>query len=389
MRIVHVVTGSRAEYGLLVPLLAALSDARGLALKVIVTGSHLSPHYGDTVQAVERDGWPIAAKIAMALKTDDGAAISNAIAQALTGFAAQFESDRPDLLMMLGDRYELLAPAIAAMMAGIPVAHLCGGDVTEGAYDDSIRHSLTKMAHLHFPTNHESARRIVQLGETPGRIFNVGLTGLDDLPAFLGSNRAKIAAEIGVDPERPWLLFTFHPVTRTVVSSQVQLAETLAALKLLTQEGYQIVATQPNADHEGRLLSDMLEQWAADNPHVHIHGTLGRRRYLQTMEHAGFVIGNSSSGLTEAPSIPRPTVNIGTRQDGRPRATSVIDCKPERGAILSASKAALALDLSGTVNPFGRSNASARIVDIIAGLEDFVMLLNKSFHDLPAECFAN
>lgn len=375
------VTGSRADYGLLYHPMRAVAAEPGFELQVAVTGMHLAPQFGLTVGAIEADGFPITGRVESLLASDTGSGVAKSMALGTAGFADFLTRAEPDLLMLLGDRYEMLAAANAALVMGIPMAHLCGGDVTEGAYDDSIRHALTKMAHLHFVTNADAARRVVQLGEDPARVHDVGSSGLDFIRTFTPMARAELAAQIGVDPARPWLLVTFHPVTRDARPSGEQLNALLDALEPLLAD-HDVVITQPNADNEGLTLTLRIEAWVAGHHHARLFASLGHARYLSAMRHAAAVIGNSSSGLYEAPSFAVPTVNIGTRQQGRPRAASVIDCPPEREAIAAAIGKALAMDCSGVTNPYGDGHASERIVAVLGDIPDFRELLAKPFHDL-------
>ena len=375
------VTGSRADYGLLWHPMRAVAAEPGFELQVAVTGMHLSPQFGLTVGAIEADGFPITGRVESLLDSDTGSGIAKSMARGTAGFADLLTEAAPDLLVLLGDRYEVLAAANAALVMGVPMAHLCGGDVTEGAYDDSIRHALTKMAHLHFVTNADAARRVIQLGEAPERVYDVGSSGLDFVRNFERLDRAALAEQLGVDADRPWLLVTFHPVTRDARPSGVQLQALLDALEPLLAT-HSAIVTQPNADNEGLTLTRQIEAWVAGRAHAHLFASLGQTRYLSVMAEAEAVIGNSSSGLYEAPSFDVPTVNIGTRQQGRPRATSVIDCAPERDAIAAAISQALAMDCSGVTNPYGDGHTSERIVAVLKQIPDFRALLNKRFHDL-------
>lgn len=375
------VTGSRADYGLLHHPMRAVAAEPGFALQVAVTGMHLAPQFGLTVRAIEADGFPITGRVESLVASDTGSGVAKSMALGTAGFADLLARAEPDLLVLLGDRYEMLAAANAALVMGVPMAHLCGGDVTEGAYDDSIRHALTKMSHLHFVTNAEAAQRVIQLGEAPERVHEVGSSGLDFVRKFERIDRATLAGQLGIDAARPWLLVTFHPVTRDARPSGEQLQALLDALEPLL-DTHSAIVTQPNADNEGLTLTRRLEAWISGRPHTHLFASLGQARYLSVMAQAAAVIGNSSSGLYEAPSFAVPTVNIGTRQQGRPRAASVIDCPPEREAIGLAIREALTLDCSGVTNPYGDGHTSERIVAVLRQIPDFRALLAKPFHDL-------
>ena len=382
-RRICVVTGSRADYGLLVPVLHALAADPAFVVQVAVTGMHLAPEFGLTVREVEADGWDIAGRVESLADGDGAAAVASSIGRGTAGFGRLFATLRPDLVMLLGDRYEILAAGNAAMVAGLPVAHLCGGDVTYGAYDDSIRHALTKLAHLHFVTHDAARQRVIQLGESPAAVFDVGSPGLDALRATALPDRTALAADLRIDADATWLLFTFHPATRDPEPSIQQMAAALAALDVFIARGLTVVATQPNADNDGRALTAQLHGWARDRPTVRVFASLGQTRYLGVMRHAAAVVGNSSSGLYEAPSLKVATVNIGSRQDGRPRASSVIDCGRSTPEITAAIDAALTLDCRSAVNPFGDGNAAARIVAVLRAIPDFGALTAKHFHDLP------
>jgi UDP-N-acetylglucosamine 2-epimerase (non-hydrolysing)/GDP/UDP-N,N'-diacetylbacillosamine 2-epimerase (hydrolysing) len=375
------VTGSRADYGLLYHPMRAVAAEPGFELQVAVTGMHLSPQFGLTVGAIEADGFPITGRVESLLASDTGSGIAKSMALGTAGFADLLARAQPDLLVLLGDRYEMLAAANAALVMGVPMAHLCGGDVTEGAYDDSIRHALTKMAHLHFVTNAEAAARVIQLGEPPKRVHNVGSSGLDFVRNFERLDRATLAGQLGVEAARPWLLVTFHPVTRDARPSGEQLQALLGALEPRLAD-HSVIITQPNADNEGLTLTRQIEAWITGRAHAHLFASLGQTRYLSVMAEAAAVIGNSSSGLYEAPSFAVPTVNIGTRQQGRPRAASVIDCAPEREAISAAIAQARAMDCTGVTNPYGNGHTSERIVAVLKQVADFRALLAKPFHDL-------
>lgn len=392
-RTVCVVTGSRAEYGYLYWPMRLIRDCPQLELRLVVTGMHLGPVFGNTWRDIERDGFTIdkrvrsvarvddaVAAVRSGVRGDDAVAVVRSIGRGTLGFPAVLKELAPDFLMLFGDRYEMLPAAIAALVAGIPVAHLGGGDVSEGAFDESIRHALTKMSHLHFVTNHEAARRVARMGEDPANIHCVGSTSLDFVKRMTFMPRDEVFAAIGLAPRARNLLVTFHPVTLDRRSSVDQLEELLAALDELGP-AVGIVLTGPNADPEGRAMAVRLAEFAALREHVVFRVSLGHSLYLNALNQVDACVGNSSSGLYEAPSFGIPTVNIGARQKGRLRADSVIDCAPERDAIARAIAAALERDCSGTVNPYGDGEASPRIVSILAGIEDPKALLGKRFHD--------
>ena len=381
-RRVCVVTGSRAEYGLLRWVIDGLRHTRGIELQLAVTGAHLEAAFGATVAAIKADGYPIAARVPMRLKDDTPAGIARSMALGLAGFGAAFARLRPQLVVVLGDRYEILAAAQAALLANIPIAHIAGGDLTEGAYDDAMRHALTKMSHLHFVTNPASGRRVVQMGEDPRRVHVVGSPGLDNLKRLKLLGRAALERALGARLRARNLLVTFHPVTLAPQDSGAQLDELLHALDALGAETG-IFFTLPNADGGGRALRRKIERFVARHANARAFASLGQLRYLSLMREVDAVVGNSSSGLYEAPALRKPSVNIGERQKGRLRAASVIDAAPRRKAIGAAIRRALALDTRRARTPYGDGNAARRIVKVIAGAGDFAPLLHKRFHPAP------
>lgn len=375
------VTGSRADYGLLAGPMRLLREDPFFALQIVATGQHLTPSSGNSLKEVERDGFVVDARVDMLLAADTPAAVTKSMGVALMGFAEVFERSAPDLLLLLGDRYEILVAAQAALLARIPIAHLCGGDVTEGAIDDAIRHALTKMSHLHFVTTTEAARRVRQMGEDPGRVHVVGSSGVDMIQRTQTMTREQLFADLGMSVERRSLLVTFHPATLGEDSEQ-HCAELLAALHTLCPE-MNLIFTGVNADPGGRSLQAMISGFCAEHPNARSFDSLGARRYYSALAHVDVVVGNSSSGLCEAPSFHVPTVNIGDRQKGRLKAASVLDCPPERTAIGKAIAAALAMDCSDMVNPYGDGRASERIVQILKEIADPKALLRKTFHMSP------
>jgi len=380
-RKICVVTGGRADYGLLYWPMREIAAADDLELQVIATGMHLSPEFGDTLRRIEADGFSVSAQVEMLLSSDTAVGVAKSIGLGVIGFADAFARLVPDLLLVLGDRFEILAAVEAALVARLPVAHLCGGDITEGAYDDAIRHAITKMAHLHFATNEAAARRLRQMGEEPGHVFTVGSPGIDNICRLTPMSREEVARETGLDLSRPTLLVTFHPATLGGAAASSELDELLAALDLVGS-GMTIAVTLPNADNEGRSLRRALEAFAAGHPNVRTFAALGSRLYLNLMRCADVVVGNSSSGLYEAPSLGTPTVDIGDRQQGRLKASSVISCAPERKAIAEAIRAAMARGKALTENPYGAGDSSRRIVEILRGFDDFRALTRKRFFDL-------
>jgi UDP-hydrolysing UDP-N-acetyl-D-glucosamine 2-epimerase len=376
-----VVTGTRADYGLLRPVMRALDAAEDLELMVVATGAHLSPEFGLTVEVIEADGFTIAERIEMLLSSDTAVGISTSMGLATIGMAGALERLRPDLLVVLGDRYEILAVVQAALVAKVPVAHLSGGDITEGAIDDAIRHAVTKLSHLHFVTNRESARRLLQMGEAPERVVTAGNPGLDDLVLFDPMPRGELEAALGIQFRERNLLVTYHPVTLADEPPRSGFAELLTALDSLGDE-VGLVFTLPNADTDGRVLIDMVHEFVADRPHAVAHGSLGQERYWSCLKTVDAVVGNSSSGLSEAPAVGIPAVNVGERQRGRLRAPSTIDCAAERAAIVAAIQQAFAAGPSTPASPYGDGHATDRILESIRAVEDLKDLLAKRFHAL-------
>jgi GDP/UDP-N,N'-diacetylbacillosamine 2-epimerase (hydrolysing) len=380
-----VVTGTRADYGLLRWVMHEITAEPELQLQVAVTGAHLSPEFGLTWRNIVEDGFAIDAKVEMLLGSDTPVGITKSLSLAVAGFAEALAALRPDLLLVLGDRYEILGAVTAATMARIPVAHLHGGELTEGAFDDSMRHAITKMSHLHFVAAEDYRRRVLQLGEAPQHVYNVGGLGIDNILRLKLLERAELEQSLDFNLGQHNLLVTFHPVTLEPGASAAQMAELLSALDDLPDT--RLLFTMPNADTESRQLGEMLHAFVARRPDTaKVWTSLGQLRYLSCLRHVDGVVGNSSSGLAEAPSLRIGTVNIGERQQGRLKAASIIDCAPTREDITRALQTlyseAFRKQLSEVINPYGEGGASARIVSILTRctLDD---LLKKRFHDLP------
>jgi UDP-hydrolysing UDP-N-acetyl-D-glucosamine 2-epimerase len=378
------VTGTRAEYGLLVPLLEAIKNEPEFQLQLAVTGAHLSPEFGLTYREIERDGFPIDWKVEMLLSSDTPVGIAKSIGLAVIGFAEAFDQLRPDLVVLLGDRYELLAAAQAALVAQVPVAHIGGGDATEGAFDEAIRHCITKMAHLHFVTNADAARRVEQMGENPANIHCVGSLGIDRILGLPRLSRAELEQTLGFSFRTRNLLITFHPVTLDPEPAGKQFQELLAALDELGNE-YGLIFTMPNADPQSRELIRMLREFARGHPNAAVFSSLGQSRYFSLIRQMDAVVGNSSSGLCEVPSFRKPTVNIGDRQKGRPLASSVLSCAPKRAEIREAIRNALSLECSDAENPYGTGNTAEKIIEILKAVPDYRTFLRKQFYPIRGE----
>lgn len=380
-RRICVVTGSRADYGHLEPVMRAIAAEPALRLQLVVTGAHLAPEFGRTIEAIERDGYAVDAQVDMLLASDTPVGVAKSMGLALIGFADAFARLRPDLLCLLGDRYEILAAAQAALVARIPVAHIAGGDITEGAYDDAMRHALTKLAHLHFVTTAAAGARVRQMGEDPARIHVVGSPSLDSLARLQLLSREALEADLGVRLRARNLVVTFHPVTLDPAPALAELGELLQALDALGP-GTGIVFTAANADDQGRAINAAIERWCAARPHAVLVRSLGQLRYFSLVAQADAVVGNSSSGVYEVPSLGKPSVNIGDRQKGRESAASVIHCPPDAEAIREAILRACAMDCSGVVNPYGDGHAAERICAVLRALPDPAALVRKRFFAL-------
>jgi UDP-N-acetylglucosamine 2-epimerase (non-hydrolysing)/GDP/UDP-N,N'-diacetylbacillosamine 2-epimerase (hydrolysing) len=379
-----VVTGSRAEYGLLYWVLRDLRDDPAFELQLVVTGAHLAPEFGLTVNDIVADGFAIARRVEMLLSSDSAGGVAKSLGLGVIGMSDALAELVPDVVLILGDRYEMLAVAQACLMHGVPLAHIAGGDTSEGAFDESIRHAITKLAHVHFVTNDESARRVRQLGEDPAHVHVVGSPGLDHLRRRPLLDRAALEQALGARLAARNLLVTFHPVTLEATSGVDQFGELLSALDTLADDTA-IFFTRPNADPGGRTIAAQLDAWAAERSgRVHSYTSLGQLRYLSLMAQADAVVGNSSSGLYEAPSLQVPTVDIGERQRGRLAAASVLHCEPERMVIAATIRRAFELDCSAVVNPYGDGRSAERIVGALRQLPARDALLRKAFHWVEA-----
>jgi UDP-hydrolysing UDP-N-acetyl-D-glucosamine 2-epimerase len=375
------VTGSRADFGLLIWPMRAIQETAGLQLQLIATGMHLSPEFGYTIENIRAEGFAVDDTVETLLSSDSGVGVAKSVGLGVIGFADAFARLAPDLVVVLGDRYETFAAAQAAMYMRLPMAHLFGGDVTEGAIDESIRHAISKMSHLHFTTNADSTRRLTQLGEDPSRILTVGSPGIDSIKRLVLMDRETIGREVGMALGERNVLVTFHPVTVESDRSVGSLDELFAALSALDPE-VRLFFTLANADAEGRALNDRIKAYVSGRPNAIAVASLGQLRYISLMNQVDVVIGNSSSGVYEAPSLNAPSVDIGDRQKGRERAASVFHAAPERQAIGAAIAAALRRGRQPTVSPYGDGEASRRIADGIAAIADFRSLLQKGFHDI-------
>jgi GDP/UDP-N,N'-diacetylbacillosamine 2-epimerase (hydrolysing) len=383
MRKVCVVTGARSEYGLLSRVMHGIKNSERLQLQVIVTGMHLSPEFGMTVKDIEADGFCVDKKVEMLLSSDTPIGVTKSMGLGLIGFADALEDLKPDILVLLGDRFEIFAAATAAMVARVPIAHIHGGELTEGAFDDAIRHSITKMSHFHFVAAKDYRRRVIQLGEDPSRVFHSGGLGVDSIHKLELLTSSELEKQIDLKFSEKNLLVTFHPVTLENNSASEQLTELLLALSGFPDLG--LIFTMPNADTDGRVLFHQINEFCAARPNAYSFTSLGQLRYFSCVRYVDAVVGNSSSGITEVPSFKKATVNIGDRQRGRLSALSVLHCKPDRDSIGTTIRRALSLDfqkqLDRIVNPYGEGGASELIVSQLEILPLYDVL-KKSFYDI-------
>lgn len=384
---VCVVTGSRAEYGLLRPLMLALKSSRSFDLQLIATGMHLSPEFGLTYRQIEEDGFRIDEKVEMLLSSDTPVGIAKSIGLGVIGSADALQRLTPDLLVLLGDRFEIMAAALAATPARIPIAHIHGGERTEGAMDEAIRHAITKMSHLHFTSTEEYRRRVIQLGEHPERVYNVGAIGIDNIQCLKLIGKRELEKSLGISFMKRNVLVTFHPVTLEKSSAGRQFGNLLRALDGLDETG--IIFTKPNADTDGRIISRMIDDYVARNPEkTNAFSSLGSVRYLSLLRHVDAVVGNSSSALIEAPSFKVATVDIGDRQAGRIRADSVIHCATVTRSIKRALSRAFSDEFKRSIrsahNPYGDGGTTRKIVSILGALDFTTLSVRKTFHDLSA-----
>ena len=383
-RSVCVVTGSRAEYGLLYWLMKEIQTAKDLELQIIATGMHISPEFGNTYRQIEQDGFKIDKKVEMLLSSDSEVGITKSMGLGLIGFADAIDNLKPDLIIVLGDRFEIFSAVSAAMIAKIPVAHLHGGEVTEGAFDESIRHSITKMSHLHFTATEEYKKRVIQLGEQPERVFNVGAVGVDNIKKLTLLSREEFEKSIDFSLAQRNLLITFHPVTLENATAREQFTNILQAVD--KQVDTHLIFTKANADTNGRVINQMIDEYVTLHPEKAIAFTsLGQLRYLSALQYVDGVVGNSSSGLVEVPSFKICTINIGDRQRGRIKADSVIDCDTSVESIQSSLNKLFSPlfqeQLQQIKNPYGNGGASKKIVEIIR-IFSLDRVLKKRFYNI-------
>lgn len=377
-RRICVATSGRADYGLLTWPMRDIAAADGLSLQLLVTGTHLEEHHGMTVGQIEADGFALDARVPMDLTADDPAGLAGSSAKGLTGAVEALQRLQPDMLMLLGDRFETLALAQAAMLAGVPIAHIGGGDITEGAIDEGVRHAITKLSHLHLVTHEDAARRVIRMGEAPDRVHVVGNPGLDMLTRAPAMARDALEVRLGRPLGARNLLVTFHPVTALPDKGRAELDALLKALEPLTD--VMLWITRANADPGGMVVNADLDAFAAGRGNVSLHDALGPA-YLPLLAACDAVVGNSSSGLAEAPSVRTPTVDVGLRQAGRLAGPSVIHAEAEPEAISAAIARAMTGEVRGYDNPYGDGHSAARIVQALIAAPPRDTLLRKRFFD--------
>lgn len=381
MRTIGVVTVARSDYGIYRPVLRRIQADPDLRLLLFAGGMHLSPEFGLTVQVIEQDGFEIAERVEMLLSSDTPEGIAKSTGLGVIGFAQAYARQRPDILLVLGDRFDMYAAVVAALPFKIPLAHIAGGESTEGLIDEPIRHSITKMSHLHFPSTEFYARRIVQMGEEPWRVTVSGAPGLDNLGQIRLLSLQQLKEQFNVDLSEPALLVTFHPVTLEYENTGSHVTELLAALK---KTGLRLIFTYPNADTHGRIIIDMIDRFVSEYPRASAVVNLGTQAYFSVMSHAAAMVGNSSSGIIEAASFSLPVVNIGSRQRGRVHDRNVIDTGYSRDEISKAIGQALSpgfrRSLAGLVNPYGDGHAAERIMPVLKEVKLDDRLLLKRFY---------
>ncbi len=386
MKRIGIMTGTRAEYGLLKSLMQEINKDNDLELYLIVSGMHLSPEFGMTYKEIEEDGFEINAKVEMLLSSDSPAGISKSIGLGVIGFADEFQRADLDMLILLGDRYEALSAAISAMVMRIPIAHLHGGELTEGAIDEGIRHSITKMSYLHFTSTEQYRNRVIQLGENPERVFYVGALGVENIKKINLMTKEELEKSIHFEIDENTVVVTYHPVTLENNTVEEQF---LNLLKVLDRNPkIRMIFTKANADTNGRIVNELIDKYAAQNSErACAFMSLGQKRYLSALKYCRIVIGNSSSGIIEAPSFGKPIINIGDRQKGRICADSVINCGYTQQEIQQAMETALTEEFENKArncrNPYEKENTAANIISVIKDylLNDKIKL-KKGFYDI-------
>lgn len=386
MRKICVVTGTRAEFGLLSRLMRMIKDSQDTSLQVIATNMHLSPKYGNTYQEIEKQGFTIDCKVPIINEDegDDAIATVKSMARALSGFSDAYNELKPDMVVVLGDRYEILSAATAALIMRIPIAHIAGGAITEGAYDDAIRHSITKMSQLHFTSSEQYRKRVIQLGEEPNRVFYTGSLGVENIKKLPLLSKEEIETEIDFEIDEKTILVTYHPVTLGNRTAKDDIDDFIAALN--ERKDLRVVFTMPNSDTGGQFIVDAINDFVSKNQErARAYKSLGVIRYLSVMKQVAAVVGNSSSGLMEVPSFGKPTLDIGDRQKGRMAADSVFHCDPDKDSVLSGLEIVLSPSFrekaAQTRNPYEKDGSAKAIFDIISTYP-LTELNQKHFYDI-------
>ena len=383
-RKICIFTGTRAEYGLLKPLIDELKDEKTIELQLIISGMHLSPEFGMTVNEISLDAFSEVEKVEILLSSDTCVGVSKAMGLGMISFAEALERLKPDLLVGLGDRFELFSAVSAALVAKIPVAHIHGGELTLGAFDDSFRHAITKMSHLHFTSTEKYRNRVIQLGENPKTVFNTGALGLDNIKKMKLLSKNELEIELNFRLDKPYFIVTFHPVTLENQTSKNQVAEMLSAL--IEFKDYKIIFTKANSDNDGRIINNLVDEFVSNNSdRATSYFSLGQLRYLSTLKYSEMMIGNSSSGIIEMPFFKKPTINIGDRQKGRIFSESIIQCEPNKEEIVDAVKKGLdkrfIKNIASEKDIYGNGKAAKEIKKILLET-NYSKLIKKIFYDL-------
>jgi len=380
MKKLCVFTGSRAEYGLLLPLLKRIKEINEFQLQIIVAGMHLSEEFGFTFKEIENDGFYIDEKIEMLISSDTETSIVKSMGVGMISFSDTLKRLNPDWLIVLGDRFELFSLVTSAYVQKIPIAHLHGGEKTEGAIDEGLRHAITKMSYLHFTSSEEHRQRVMQLGESADRVFNVGAIGLDNIQEMKLLTLKELEKSLNFDLKKPFFVVAFHPVTLENNSSEKHFKELLDAIQQFKE--YNFIFTLPNADADGRIIGKMIKSFVKDNySFCRYFYSLGQKRFLSTVKYSKAIIGNSSSGIIEAPTLNTYTINIGDRQKGRAKAESILNCEPESASIIRLINFVINTPYKPCINPYGSGGTAEKIIKILKNFQD-ISNLKKTFNDI-------
>jgi len=383
-RKICIITGSRAEYGLLKPLIDEINDDVSLRLQLIVTGMHLSPEFGLTINDIHKDGFFVDDNIEILLSSDTPVGTSKSMGLAMISFAETYSRLKPDIIVVLGDRYEIFSAVASAHVNKIVVAHIAGGEITEGAFDDAFRHSITKMSQIHFTSTEEYRKRVIQMGEEPSRVYNVGAIGIDNIKNLSLLSKSELGKILDFKFGKRNILVTFHPVTLDNVNSVGQFVNLLEVLNQFND--MKVIFTKANADPGGKEINALIDKFVFDNAEKSIvFSSMGQLNYLSTMQFVDAVVGNSSSGIVEAPSFKIGTINIGDRQEGRIKALSIIDCDPSKDSIRKGFEILYGSDfkknLKSVVSPYGKGETAVQIKNILKNIQ-IENILKKSFYNI-------